>query len=615
MVKYIIKICFFAFLSIGMFAQGESNIWYFGRYAGLDFSSGLPVSINNSSMNTGEGCASICDFNGNLLFYTDGVSVWNRQNTKMPNGDSLKGHSSSTQSAVIVKKPGVNPVYLIFTVDRMGGSWGLTYSEVDMSLENGFGNVNSNKNIPVVSPVCEKIAAINHSNGRGYWIVTRLYPSNKYHSYLLDENGISNIPVVSSGIATVTGGLQTLGYLKASRTGTKIASAFTNLDLVELFDFDNSTGHLYNARKLSFPAGVKPYGVEFSPSEKYLYTSGFTTNILTQFDLSDSTEEAIIRSRAVLDSTSIEQGGALQIGSNDKIYMAFVGSDSLGVINSPENAGGASNYSKNGVFLTHGTSLYGLPTFLNFNQNNFSLDFEVQDSCVSVKLDFIPTIGFADSVYWNFGDPPSGSNNISNLLSPSHIYNDTGHYEVTVRAYYGDWSDTVSKVIYVGSFPEVDLGGDTIVGSCENPTVILNAEWPNGKYFWNTQSTNSEIEVKVSGAYWVTVNLNGCSMSDTVYVKTKSCSGKIEMPNIFTPNSDGVNDVFAPILMDEIKQAELQIYDRWGVLIFESNNLEQGWDGKSNGQECANRVYFWVISYTDSENNTTEQKGTLTLLR
>src|SRR4051812_8983429 len=89
------------------FAQKEKNIWYFGNKAGVDFNSGSPVVLHDSKMNSWEGCASIADRNtGQLLFYTDGVTIWDRNQNTMSNGSGLFGHRSSTQSALIVPMPG-----------------------------------------------------------------------------------------------------------------------------------------------------------------------------------------------------------------------------------------------------------------------------------------------------------------------------------------------------------------------------------------------------------------------------------------------------------------------------------------------------------------------------
>ena len=111
------------FLTINSFGSSstpsnskEGNIWYFGENAGIDFNSGVPISLNDGQLNTLEGCASIADYNGDLLFYTDGSLVYNKNHTIMPNGTGLFGNNSSSQSAIIVKKPASTSIYYIFTV-------------------------------------------------------------------------------------------------------------------------------------------------------------------------------------------------------------------------------------------------------------------------------------------------------------------------------------------------------------------------------------------------------------------------------------------------------------------------------------------------------------------
>src|SRR3982751_5189494 len=96
--------------SILVTAQKEANIWCFGSNSGLDFNDTLPIATK-SSLNTLEGSSSIADKNGQLLFYTDGVTVWNKNHQIMPNGDGLLGFSSSTQSALIIRRPGSSSLY------------------------------------------------------------------------------------------------------------------------------------------------------------------------------------------------------------------------------------------------------------------------------------------------------------------------------------------------------------------------------------------------------------------------------------------------------------------------------------------------------------------------
>ena len=98
-----------------LFSQGEANIWYFGQNAGIDFNSGSPVALYNGQMSTLEGCAVMSTNSGQLLFYTDGVTVWDRTHQVMPNGTGLLGNFSSTQSGIIVPNPTDSTIFYIFT--------------------------------------------------------------------------------------------------------------------------------------------------------------------------------------------------------------------------------------------------------------------------------------------------------------------------------------------------------------------------------------------------------------------------------------------------------------------------------------------------------------------
>src|SRR5690606_2425500 len=110
--KYFILL--YAFAGTGIFAQNENTKWYFGNHVALEFMTNPPTLLNNSAMNVYEGCASIADAAGNLLFYTDGMTVWNQQHTVMANGTGLNGVGSAVQAAIIIKQPGNATIYYIF---------------------------------------------------------------------------------------------------------------------------------------------------------------------------------------------------------------------------------------------------------------------------------------------------------------------------------------------------------------------------------------------------------------------------------------------------------------------------------------------------------------------
>ena len=167
MLRHIVFYFLMLLTPITLHAQGEANNWYFGQNAGITFNTTPPSALTDSKINTLEGCTTISDATGNLLFYTDGRTVWDRNGGIMPNanynqGNGLLGDPSSTSSALIIPQPNVENRYYIFAVDEPhhlnaatypnqntlfsfldddGFNNGFTYSIVDITLNNGLGDV------------------------------------------------------------------------------------------------------------------------------------------------------------------------------------------------------------------------------------------------------------------------------------------------------------------------------------------------------------------------------------------------------------------------------------------------------------------------------------------
>lgn len=498
-------------------AQKEGNIWYFGSRAGLDFNSGSPVLIKNSVMSTYEGCATICDSFGNLLFYTDGLTVFNKNHVAMPNGTGLKGHSSSSQSAVIVKKPGTKDVYVIATVDYQGQSDGLQYSEVDMSLQGSLGDVNSVKNVKLVSSTCEKVTIVRHSNGRDFWIVTHLYDSDKFHSYLLTSTGVNSTPVVTTIGATVTfDRTRTIGYLKASRDGKRIAIAHSRLDKVELFDFDNSSGRLSNLISFgNFSHNISPYGIEFSPNNKLLYVGEFRhldSSKVHQYNLDAGSNTDIINSRVSFGRKG--GGGAIQLGPDNKIYQCHFNEFYLGVINYPNKVGSACGYVSDAINLGDRKCLWGLPTFINsfVVYPTFSFD----KLCFGDSTLFsLSSTEIVDSVKWDFGDPSTMSKNASTDTMPTHVFSKEGTYKVTLVNFYGKLSDTLDQKVTITRL-SVYLGKDTTL--CAGESLLLKSNVSEVDYLWSDNSTKDTFRVTQNGTYWLKIGKLKCSYTDSIEV-------------------------------------------------------------------------------------------------
>ena len=201
------------------YAQREASNWYFGSFAGLDFNSGAPVPLLDGVLDTTEGCESISDPEGNLLFYTDGKTVWNRNHEIMDNGENLLGSFSSSQSALIIPNVDNPNIYYLFTADVVqayqddGVGNGFNYSTVDISLNGGLGAV-TQKNINLLNNSSEKITAVSTFDNTGYWVVT--HKGKRFYAYKVSGSGVNTTPVSSSIGPDIDSFNNIRGSLKAS---------------------------------------------------------------------------------------------------------------------------------------------------------------------------------------------------------------------------------------------------------------------------------------------------------------------------------------------------------------------------------------------------------------
>ncbi len=425
----------------------QANYWYFGAKAGLKFDSSPPTALFDGAMTTQEGVSSISNKSGNLLFYTNGVKIWDRTHAVMLNGSGLTGATTSTQSALIVPQPGNDSLYYVFTTDSLGenGLRGLRYSRVNMNLNSGLGGVMAaDKNTLLESSSNEQVTSIQHGNTCDLWIVAHRNGTNEYLAYLLSSSGISTTPVVSAtGVTNVK--IALFGYLKGSPDGGKLASAMGPAG-VELSDFDNFSGTVSNSGTLTL-SGQTTYGAEFSPNSKLLYISsaaeGSTisgaSRKVNQFNVAAGSFAAINASLFVVANELItgQQGpscGALQMGADAKIYVAIPNASYVSCIGSPDIPNAGCNYTSASVSLAGPgrttLSYKGLPAIYSSAIQTAYINF----SCVggaSVSFNYEGNVTNPDTYFWDFGDPLSGTSNYSNDANPTHIF--TSNTSFTVK--------------------------------------------------------------------------------------------------------------------------------------------------------------------------------------
>jgi gliding motility-associated-like protein len=483
-------------LPITLFSQKENNLWYFGDKAGMSFNSGAPVVVSGSQMSTREGCSAVADKNGNLLFYTDGITVWDGTHNIMSNGTGLKGHSSSTQSSVTVKKPGSTSLYYIFNPDcNESPTGGMHYSIVDMTKNGGLGEVVVKNKVLISGRVAEKIATIKDGPGCGFWIITHLIDSDEFYSFYLSFNGIDTIPVKShTGIGYTSSAI--IGYLKGSPDGSKLASCTFAAGRLELYDFDNNTGIVSNGASIDNVSRYF-YGCSFSPDSKLLYAGDYSSPLILQYDVSLPSITDIRNSKNVIFSKLNSSVGmkALQIGPDGKIYISKESQRYLGVINDPNVIGTGCNYKDSGFLISTGTNLplLGLPNFID-NPRPFtvSLDLGPDSSfCTGNSLTIGPDADTNGTFLWNTGD-----------TIPFITRNVPGMYwlkkEINCGSYTNLLYDTI-EIIEVKDAQPLIIGKDTVV--CADTMTITVQPRQHVGYVWSTRSDSTAIHVTSTQTY------------------------------------------------------------------------------------------------------------------
>lgn len=158
--------------------------------------------------------------------------------------------------------------------------------------------------------------------------------------------------------------------------------------------------------------------------------------------------------------------------------------------------------------------------------------------------------------------------------------------------------------VTMGNSITTNFGKELIV--CENePNKILSVRAPSDvKLYWNTGANTTSINATREGLYWVKSTSKNCGIqTDSVFVKYKNCDCDIFIPNSFTPNDDDRNDLFSPVFQCDYTYFQLTILDRWGNIVYISNNINGKWDGKFKGIPCPDDVYVYKIEAIQKGND------------
>lgn len=524
------------------YLRKENNIWL-NKGEGINFNNGTlqPVLSSWQSYYHAKGSASICDAHGNLLFYTDGNIVWNKNNDVMAGGWDINnngnlppntyfieptfGISSYTfDGVVITPMPGSSHKYYIFSVPfifdyTLGlnpGQWqGKLYcSVVDMELNNGLGGVEPGYRGRMIA---EEMAGNLHAvtgEDCNYWLLG-FGSGGSYEAFNITAEGVDTIPVIS----TLTPPLSPfVSELNVSPDRRKAAMALS--DQVQVSDFDPATGQFSN--DIAIGAQECNY-VAFSPNSSLIYFSGVIG--IRQYNLASlATPFTLLTFNNI---TAFEYNAPLRLGPDNKIYLSYstnypvTGTESVPAYIQQPN-----------VFGTGCQMALIQNQSLPLMENNWVIDYAFPNEIPVVIYDTASEVKEVPLCF-----------NLPTLLQPASIPGTDYHWMANTVGYTylrkgTDTSTTLMAttpgkyaVQYFTANPCV-LHRDTFLvnsvnfslylgpdqTTCDGTPVELKLHIPGASFLWPDGSTDDQYEADTSGLYWVEVNQGGCTATDSINV-------------------------------------------------------------------------------------------------
>ncbi len=218
---------------------------------------------------------------------------------------------------------------------------------------------------------------------------------------------------------------------------------------------------------------------------------------------------------------------------------------------------------------------------------------------------------FGSGTYSWKSEPPQRDDQSNTNQSTYYVYS-PGF--ITVKAQVANCIFEDSLTVRFDDSLKLNLGRDTNL--CKGEIYMLQPITNALQYKWQDSSSISIFEPKFTGYYSVTAT-NGCGTKvDSVYMAFEDCPCALLMPNVFTPNNDGLNDSFKPVHACDMEQYMLAVYNRYGSLVFSTQNPLQGWTGMYRGKQADISTYVWTVQYIKSSTKQSIRKtGTITLIR
>ncbi len=503
------------FLCTAVQAQDKSTTrWYFGDRLGLDFNTTPPTLLSDGQSVHAEGTSVVCDaVSGALLFYTDGNTLWNRNQNVIATSIN-PSYSSSTQSALIIRQPGSSRLFHLFTTTNQG-TGPARHFVVDMAANGGSGALTSSNNSLTPTTVTEKVTATRACNGTDYWIVfERNGNGNRgFYTFKLTSTGLDPTPIGSAVGTDILTPAQNIGAMCISPDGRYLASANYSADC-QVFDFNNANGTLSNPRTVSLNVNRNCYGVSFSAGSRYLYVnSGWAgpRDSVVRFDMTAPVLQASLQ--------TIGRGasamGYMELAPDGKMYIARYSTNYVATIS---NTDAASPVFVDSAIAFPSRVYWGLP---NFPQDLFIPNYAGNDTIVCPNTPV--RIGIPAVSGMSYSWTPSVGLNDASIAQPTATISNATSYTVTVSDSRGC---IVQRTVALNVRPRpaftlnTDASSNTV---CAGTNVELSTT-VNGvqSVIWQPGNlTGSVVQVspQQTTQYKATIlDRNGCTWVDSITV-------------------------------------------------------------------------------------------------
>lgn len=610
------RVCTLALLLTitGLSAQKEALHWYFGRTTHLDFSQAIPRISSEGAIEAYESSAAYSNSEGELLFYTNGGGslaleqsmrnegyIWNRRHEVMYDmGFTQGGGFSAAQGALILPVPGARERYYLFTIDehprlKETSHRGLSYFIIDMTRNGGLGEVVL-ADQRIHRPAVECLTALRRPDGRGYWLLTVDKATEDFLLVPVDERGIQ--PPIRQPRADTAGCF----VIKASPDGRYLCANG------RLYTFEPNSGAIRHWLQLP---QASSYTFSFSPDSRYLYTlNARDGQQMIRYDLQAADVAA---SREVVATSSPFFAGQMQIGPDGQLYYLELTLNSLAAgrngitrVECPDAA--RPTVQRDFLRTPHLPDIGVVFAFPNYPDFLFAEPMRRGDTleiCAG-QAEPLQARCVGANYRWSTGES-----------IPTITPTEAGVYTVSVSNSCGRVLGIETFTVRVDTPPTLSISVDP--GDCEEQPIHLVADIENAESFrWSTGETDSLLLDPAPGTYQL-MAANRCGETEITYDYSGGYCCRLFLPNVFSPNDDGRNDIFQPQAFDcALTNYHLRIFSRWGQLVFESTDPTRGWNGLLQDAPAATGVYLWSIDYQTQHGafaKTRQKTGDLLLVR